>query len=233
MKLDEVVAWWVTACGDSPINSWTNSNHFIRPFPAGIRRKSALTINNNGKKRWNNESCTDFKRFHWRMPNYALNTSMWIWSEVWQRFVVCIWSRQKLNQSSLPLSLSHRINRFDISESETKAKFIDRIAFGTAAICIFAGLREMVGGTNIAEGVYIFPRTLCAATVQLDRLQLQCARHPWQQYKCVVDMYECIDAVCWWCITGTFCFVEWIAGAVGPQFGIESDSFANCRNGSG
>lgn len=66
-------------------------------------------------------------------------------------------------------------NRFDISESETEAKFVDRTTIGIHTFCILAGVCKMVGGTNIAKDICIFSDIVCAANVQLGRLQLQCA----------------------------------------------------------
>lgn len=72
----------------------------------------------------------------------------------------------------------HCRNRFNISESETEAKFIDCTAFGIHSFRISAGVCKMVGGTDLAEDICIFPDTLFAANVQLGRLQLQCAQDP-------------------------------------------------------
>lgn len=68
-------------------------------------------------------------------------------------------------------------NRFHISESETEAKFVDCIAIGSRSFPIFAGVRKMVGGTNITQDIRIFLGIVFAANVQLGRLQLQRAQN--------------------------------------------------------
>lgn len=70
------------------------------------------------------------------------------------------------------------IFRFNIPESEAKAKPFNCGAFGCYSIFVVAIVRKMVGGANIVSDICIFTIFVCDTNVKLDHLQLQCKSKP-------------------------------------------------------